>query len=60
MEGNQITKEFLKKLLRSDLKVYFTSPEMNEHLYLHYKSNCFLQTIQKVLAKLKIWKNLQL
>ena len=41
MEGNKITKEYLKKLLRSDIKMYYTTADMNEHLYLHYKSEIF-------------------
>lgn len=34
---NRITKEFLKKLLRSDMKQYYCTPELNDILYLHYK-----------------------
>jgi len=34
---NRITKEFLKKLLRSDIKQYYCTPELNDILYLHYK-----------------------
>lgn len=59
-QGNLITKEFIKKLIRSDLKLYYSSPEMNEHLYLHYKSNLFkliFKFASKALRKLKIQKN---
>ena len=34
---NRITKEFLKKLLRSDIRQYYCTPELNDVLYLHYK-----------------------
>lgn len=34
---NRITKEFLKKLLRSDMKQYYCTPSLNDILYLHYK-----------------------
>ena len=37
MESKRITKDFLKKLLRSDFKLYYSTPELNDHLYLHYK-----------------------
>ena len=33
----RITKEFIKKLLRSDIKLYYTTPSLNDILYLHYK-----------------------
>lgn len=33
----RMTKEFLKKLLRSDIKLYYTTPYLNDILYLHYK-----------------------
>lgn len=33
----RITKEFLKKLLRSDIKLYYSTPSLNDILYLHYK-----------------------
>ncbi len=32
----RITKKFLKKLLRSDIKTYYCTPKLNESLYLHY------------------------
>jgi dynein assembly factor 1, axonemal len=36
-EEKRITKEFLKKLLKSDFKFYYTTPYLNDCLYLHYK-----------------------
>jgi len=36
-EKPRITKEFLKKILRSDFKHYYTTPALNDILYLHYK-----------------------
>ena len=35
----RITKDFLKKMLRSDIKHYYTTPVLNETLYMHYKGN---------------------
>jgi len=32
-----LTKEFLKKLLRKDFKIYYSTPYLNDCLYLHYK-----------------------
>ena len=32
-----ITKAFLKKLCKSDFKQYYSTPELNDILYLHYK-----------------------
>jgi len=32
-----MSKEFLKKMLRSDIKNYYTTPYLNETIYLHYK-----------------------
>ncbi len=32
-----ITNEFLKKLMRSDFKHYYTTPHLNDAIYLHYK-----------------------
>lgn len=32
-----ISKAFLKKLCRSDFKQYYSTPELNDILYLHYK-----------------------
>lgn len=33
----EISKAFLKKLVRSDFRTYYTTPELNDILYLHYK-----------------------
>jgi dynein assembly factor 1 len=32
-----ITKTFLKKLCKSDFKTYYSTPYLNDILYLHYK-----------------------
>lgn len=37
MEDRKLTKEYLKKLLRKEFKLYYTTPELNDCLYLHYK-----------------------
>eukprot|EP00357_Protocruzia_adherens_P006339 CAMPEP_0114996624 /NCGR_PEP_ID=MMETSP0216-20121206/14429_1 /TAXON_ID=223996 /ORGANISM="Protocruzia adherens, Strain Boccale" /LENGTH=483 /DNA_ID=CAMNT_0002360879 /DNA_START=135 /DNA_END=1586 /DNA_ORIENTATION=+ len=33
----RITEKFIKKLLRSDHRTYYSTPELNDKLYLHYK-----------------------
>jgi dynein assembly factor 1 len=38
-EPKKLSKEFLKKLLRSDFKLYYSTPYLNDQLYLHYKGN---------------------
>jgi dynein assembly factor 1 len=32
-----ITKQFLKKLCKTDFKNYYSTPALNDILYLHYK-----------------------
>ena len=36
-DKKRITKDFLKKLLRTEFKHYYTTPSLNDILYLHYK-----------------------
>lgn len=36
-DNGVITKAFLKKLCRTDFKQYYSTPELNDILYLHYK-----------------------
>lgn len=36
-DNGVITKEFLKKLCKSDFKQYYSTPYLNDILYLHYK-----------------------
>lgn len=36
-DKNEISKAFLKKLVKSDFKSYYSTPELNDCLYLHYK-----------------------
>lgn len=33
----RMTKQWFKKFLRSDLKMYYTTPSLNDILYLHFK-----------------------
>ena len=33
----RICEKFMKKLLRSDLKLYYMTPSLNDILYLHFK-----------------------
>lgn len=39
VESKKLSKEFLKKLMRSDFKLYYSTPSLNDQLYLHYKGN---------------------
>ena len=41
-EEKRLTKEYLKKLLRSNFKLYYATANLNECLYLHYKGNKML------------------
>jgi dynein assembly factor 1 len=36
-DNGVITKAFLKKLCKSDFKNYYSTPYLNDILYLHYK-----------------------
>ena len=36
-DNGVISKEFLKKLCRSDFRQYYSTPALNDILYLHYK-----------------------
>lgn len=36
-DGGKISPEFLKKLVKSDFKTYYSTPYLNDVLYLHYK-----------------------
>ncbi len=36
-DKGEISKAFLKKLVRSDFRTYYSTPELNDILYLHYK-----------------------
>lgn len=36
-EEIRLTKEWLKKFLRKEHKLYYSTPELNDCLYLHYK-----------------------
>jgi len=36
-EEGRLTKEWLKKFLRKEHRLYYGTPELNDSLYLHYK-----------------------
>ena len=36
-DNGEITEGFLKKLLKSDFKQYYSTKNLNDVLYLHYK-----------------------
>ena len=37
VDEKRLTKDFLKKLLRKDFKLYYSTPYLNDCIYLHYK-----------------------
>lgn len=45
--GKRLTKTFLKKFLRSDFKLYYTTPNLNDILYLHYKGFNKLENLEE-------------
>ena len=47
-----ITKEFLKKLCKSDFKQYYSTPYLNDVLYLHYKSFKQIANLDEYTGKL--------
>lgn len=49
----RITKEFIKKLLRSDIKQYYCTPELNDILYLHYKGFDAIENLEEF-SELKV------
>ena len=44
---NRITKEYLKKLLRSDIKLYYTTAHLNDILYLHFKGFDSIENLEE-------------
>lgn len=43
----RMTKEWLKKFLRSDLKLYYTTPSLNDILYLHFKGFEYIENLEQ-------------
>lgn len=42
-----LSKEYLKRLLRSDQKTYYGTPYLNDHLFLHYKGLDKIQALEE-------------
>ena len=45
--GKRITQKWLKTFLRSDLKLYYITPSLNDILYLHFKGFCRIEQLEK-------------
>lgn len=45
-----ITKDYIKKLLRSDFKLYYSTPYLNEILYLHYKGFDRIENLEELVG----------
>lgn len=45
-DEGKITVEFLKKLVKSDFKTYYSTPYLNDVLYLHYKGFSQITNLQ--------------
>lgn len=46
-EEKRLTKEFLKKLLKSDHRFYYSTPYLNDCLYLHYKGFVKIENLEE-------------
>jgi len=47
MEDKRLTKDFLKKLLKTDFKHYYTTPYLNDSLYIHYKGFSKIENLEE-------------
>lgn len=47
MEDRKLSKEFLKKLLKSDNRFYYSTPYLNDCLYLHYKGFSKIENLEE-------------
>ena len=46
-EKPRLTKQWLKKFLRKDPKLYYGTPYLNDILYLHYKGFCKIENMEE-------------
>ena len=47
MEDKRLTKDFLKKLLKTDFKHYYTTPYLHDSLYIHYKGFSKIENLEE-------------
>lgn len=45
-EGPRLTPQEIKKILRSDFKMYYTTQELNDKLYIHYKGYSKIENLE--------------
>mmetsp|Transcript_3447 Transcript_3447/g.8106 ORF Transcript_3447/g.8106 Transcript_3447/m.8106 type:complete len:559 (-) Transcript_3447:211-1887(-) len=45
--GAKLTKEKIKKLLRSDRKLYYSTPQLNEKIYLHFGGYTKIENLEE-------------
>ncbi len=45
-----LSKEYLKRLVRSDARTYYGTPSLNDHLFLHYKGLNVIRALEEFTA----------
>lgn len=56
-DEGRITKEFLKKLVKTDFKTYYSTPNLNDVLYLHYKGFSQISSLDEYTGTLILTKD---
>jgi len=47
-EEKRLSKQYLKKLLRSNFKQYYSTPYLNDCIYLHYKGFPMIENLEEL------------
>ena len=53
-DNGVITKQFLKKLCKSDFRQYYSTPQLNDILYLHYKGFEKIDNLEEYTGMIKL------